>query len=71
MPTIIVEWLAIRSDAQRRKLVERITPIVAECADVGIESVIVKFREDQIDRWAKGGRFGTDLYPQHTGKKKR
>ena len=70
MPTIIVEWLAIRTQDQKRKLVERITPIVAECADVGIESVIVKFREDQLDEWAKGGRFGTEMYPQHSEVKK-
>jgi len=68
MPTIIVEWLSIRSEDQKRQLVERITPIVAECAGVGTESVIVKFREDQPHNWAKGGRFGTEMYPDHAKK---
>jgi 4-oxalocrotonate tautomerase len=70
MPTIIVEWLETRSQEQKRELVDKITPIVAECAGVKIESVIVKFREDTLDGWAKGGRFGSDMYPNFRNENK-
>jgi 4-oxalocrotonate tautomerase family enzyme len=70
MPKVIVEWLAIRSQEQKRKLVDRVTPIVADCAGVTPDRVIISFREDRLENWAKGGSFATELYPEYSGENK-
>lgn len=60
MPRVTVEWLAIRSEAQRRDLAERITKDVCEAANVTADAVTVVFREVDPAHQAKGGVFWSE-----------
>ena len=62
MPRITVEWLANRTQAQREALVEKITEVVVQVAEVKPEQVTIVFKESPLHLWAKGGVFATELF---------
>ena len=61
MPRIRVEWLAIRTQAQREELANRITEAVVDVADVRPDQVTVVFQESHPDLVIKGGKTWTQL----------
>lgn len=60
MPRVTVEWLAIRSEAQRREVAKKITSAVAETVAVAPDAVTVVFREVDPDHQSKGGVFWSE-----------
>lgn len=68
MPRINVEWLAIRSEEQRRALAERITQAVMDTAGVEADAVTVVFHEIDPELQAKGGVFWSERLAAKTGR---
>lgn len=67
MPRVRVEWLAIRSQDQRKALVQRITDAMVEVAHVRPEQVTVVFEEQQPALVFKGGVPWSEILKQEKG----
>lgn len=60
MPRVRIEWLATRTDEQRRLLVNRITDAFVEVVGVKPDQVNVIFDEIDPHLSAKGGVFWSE-----------
>mgnify|MGYP001558907855 CR=1 FL=1 len=57
MPVVTVEWLAGRSQEQKRQLTEALTRAFVELAEVPKEQVWIIFRDVPRSDWAMGGKL--------------
>jgi 4-oxalocrotonate tautomerase len=61
MPRIRIEWLATRTDEQRRELARKITDVFIETIQIPKEQVNIIFEEIDPKLYAKGGTLWSDI----------
>ena len=61
MPRIRIEWLASRTDEQRREIARKITDVFTETIQIPKEQVNIIFDEIDPKLYVKGGTFWSDI----------
>jgi 4-oxalocrotonate tautomerase len=61
MPLVQVNWWKGVGQAERRKLVEEVTSVVAKAANCPEAAVTVIITDVETDHWGRGGTLASDL----------
>ena len=60
MPNITIQWLAGRTDQQRREITEAITDVMVRIGKTTADQVHIVFQDVERSHWGNKGKLSSD-----------